>query len=115
MKLKYIKIITIFILVLSILIFVQNCFMFLVAGFGRKHDAVFIDDNNRNNIITLLEENTENFEEIPDIQRAVKIEYLALIHKDEVTIHYEDETTFIFNIKDTLKVIFNKHKSTQFS
>ena len=100
LKTKHLRIITVLILIISIIFFLWSSFSLLISGFAREHNAIEINDNNIDKIIFLLEENINCYEEIPDIQQAVKIEYLVLMHKDEITVHYEDETTYNFFIKD---------------
>ncbi len=100
LKYKHLKFIVVFILILSALLFLWNGFMLLNAGFVRENDYVIINDGNREKIASLLEENVDGYESIPDMKKAVKIEHLALMHKDKITVYYEDEKTYDFFIED---------------
>lgn len=72
--------------------------MIFLAGFTRECDTIIITDNNREKIVSLMEENIDCYKEIPDINQAKEIEHTALMHKNELTIYYEDETTYNFFI-----------------
>lgn len=100
MKSIHSKIITVLVLVICIIFFLCSSFSLLISGFVRDHNAIEISDNNKDKIISLLEENINCYEEIPNIRQAVKMEYIVLMHKDEITVHYDDETTYNFFIKD---------------
>ncbi len=72
-----------------------------IAGFGRENNAVVITDSNREHIDSLLRKDIAlnkyrdyNYEEIPPISEAIEIEYLVLLHKNEITIHYSDGSTY---------------------
>ena len=75
--------------------------MLILAGFTREYNTIIISDNNREKIISLIEENLDCYKEIPDISIAKKIEHTALMHKDEITIYYEDEKNYNFFIDNT--------------
>lgn len=98
MKTKILKWIAILILILSTLFFLQSISGLLIAGFLREHHAIEINDDNRKTLVSLLEENISCYEEIPAIEQATRVEYLALMHKDKITFHYNDETTHTFFI-----------------
>lgn len=103
MKYKILKPIIIILLILSVSVFLWNSFELFIAGFVRENYAITINDNNREKIASLLEKNTDCYEEIPPLDQAVKIEYIVLMHKDRITVHYADETTYVFFIKDAYK------------
>lgn len=103
MKYKGLKPIIIILLVLSVLAFLWNSIFLFLSGFIREHNAIKITDNNRTAVISLLKENVDCYEEVPNIEQAVKIEYLVLMHKDRITLYYSDETTYSFFIKDAYK------------
>ena len=86
---------------ISILFFLWNSLMLILAGFTREYNTIIISDNNREKIISLIEENLDCYKEIPDISIAKKIERTALMHKDEITIYYEDEKNYNFFIDNT--------------
>ena len=75
--------------------------MLILAGFTRENNTVIISDNNRDKIVSLIEENLDCYKEIPDISIAKKIEHTALMHKDKITIYCEDEKNYNFFINDT--------------
>ena len=71
-----------------------------IAGFVRENNAVVITDSNREHIDSLLRKDIDlnkerdyNYEEIPPISEAIEIEYLVSLHKNEITIHYNDGST----------------------
>lgn len=101
MKLKYVKVVALLFLIISIVFFLWNSIMIFVAGFVRECDTIIITDNNRAEIVSLMKENINCYEEIPDISRAKEIEYTALMHKDNLTVYYEDETTYDFFIDNS--------------
>ena len=72
--------------------------MILLAGFTRECDTIIITDNNREKIVSLMERNVDCYKEIPDISRVKEIKHTVLMHKDELTVYYEDETTYNFFI-----------------
>lgn len=91
------------VLVFSVMFFLWNSLDFCISGFMREHSAIEVSDANREDIEYLLSLNSGSYEDMPDIANAVKAEYLVLMHKDEVTITYNDETDFRFFIKDAYK------------
>lgn len=99
LKYKHLKFIVVFIFILSASLFLWNGFMLVSAGFVRENDCLIINDGNREKIISLLEETVDSYENIPDMKKAVKIEHLTLMHKDQITVYYEDETTYDFFIE----------------
>lgn len=100
MTLSFTRATAIGILFFAVIFFLLNSLPLFIAGFVRVHNAIEVSDANRENIGYLLDLNSEHYEDMPDIATAVKAEYLVLMHKDEVTITYDDETTFRFFIKD---------------
>lgn len=91
------------VVVLSLMFFLWNSLIFCISGFLREHNAIEVSDVNREDIEYLLSLNSDLYEDMPDIANAVKAEYLVLMHKDKVTITYDDETDFRFFIKDAYK------------
>lgn len=71
-----------------------------LSGFVRENNAVKITDSNREHIDSLLRKDIDvnkhrdyNYDEIPPISEAIEIEYLVLLYKNEITIHYNDGST----------------------
>ena len=99
-KTTNLRVLALVVLIWSILFLLHYGFEFLLCGFVRDHSAIEIDGNNRSVVDSLVHGSMKNDEEMPDIENAVKIEHLSLMHKDEITITYNDETTFRFFIKN---------------
>ena len=89
---------TVLLLIISILFFLSNAFILLISGFAREHNAIDINNNNRETVISLFEENIDYHEQVPDINKVTKIEHLVLLHDDKITVYYQDGTTYDFLI-----------------
>ena len=92
-KTTCLRAVAVVVLVLSVLVLIPCNFEFFLCVFVREESALELNDYNRPIIEALL---TDSEEEVPDIENAEKIEYLALMSKDKVTITYNDGTEHRF-------------------
>ncbi len=84
----------ILLLVVSVLFFLWNSFLLCLKGFVRDNTMVEITDNNRKEIVSLIEKRSALCEELPNIDQIEKIEHLALMHKDQITVYEKDGTRY---------------------
>lgn len=110
MKTKLLKFVVKLVMVLSIFIVLWNGFLLFIAGFVREHNGIELDDDNRKTIVSLMKENVDCYEQIPSIKKATKIEHLALMHKDEITVYYADGTTYSFFIKNYELILYIRNE-----
>lgn len=103
MKSRYTNAIITIALTLSVLSFIWNCTVLDICINEREHNALEITDENRETVKSLLYGNIEDSENIPDMANATQIEYLVLMHKDEITISYGDTNQYRFFIRDAYK------------
>lgn len=93
LKTTCLRVLAVVVLVLSVLVLLPCNFEFFLCVFVREESALELNDYNRPIIEALL---TDSEEAVPDIENAEKIEYLALMSKDKVTITYNDGTDHRF-------------------
>lgn len=107
---KLIRVLAVFVIIISILIFLGNCLMLYIAGFVRECDRIKITDDNKETVVALVEEtiaslikekkdsttDVEYYEKMPDISKAKEIERYAKFRDVEITIYYEDGTRYFF-------------------
>ena len=94
MKTVRFRILMILLLVVSILFFLWNSLLLLSKGFARENEMIEITDDNRKEIASLIEEKSALREKLPNIDQIEKIEHLALMHKDQITVYEKDGTTY---------------------
>lgn len=108
MKNRHIKLTAIIILIFSIIVFLWNGFL-LFLGCISENREIEINDYNFMTIDEILYQSIASYDEIPDISNATKIEYIMLMHKDKVTIYYEDKTEHIFFIVNGYENLFTQY------
>lgn len=101
MMIAHLRAFAVVLLSFSVLFFMCNGILLVLIGFLTS-DQIALDLNadNRPAVAPLVCESIKNGEEMPGIEHAVRIEYVPLLHKDKVTIFYNDGADFCFYIKD---------------
>lgn len=102
---KGVKAAAIVILIISFIFLLWYGAIIFVCGEVRVNNAVDIDDENREEIAGVIEhakykDTGSDYDSIPDIADAVRVEHLALMHKQEVTFFYKDGSDFRIFIRD---------------
>lgn len=108
MKKRHMNIIAIIILILSTIVFLWNAFL-IRLGYESGNRDIQVTNYNIGKINNILSESCDSYEEIPDVSNATRIEYNMLMHKDAVTIYYEDGNEYVFIIRDGYKNRFTQY------
>ena len=87
----------------------------VIVGVMKENHAIEIDDENKEQVIILLQKSVDVNDEIININNIVKIEYLVLMHNNEVTVYYEDDTTDRFFNKDVNDPLFSYIKENGYN
>lgn len=90
------KALGIFILIIAILFFLQSIFVIYFIGKFRECDKIKVTDNNRETILSMMEEAYDDYKDIPDMSRAKDVVRFRWMHDTEITICYEDGTNYSF-------------------
>lgn len=112
-ELKYIRVLIIIGLIISIVFFLSGSLTVYMKGFLRECDRIVVTDNNREKLVSLIEEtldaliketedalmSADYYKKMPDINRAKEIECWVKLHKDDITVFYEDGTTYSFYVR----------------
>ena len=85
----------------------ESFFIWLGSESGNRD--IQVTNYNIGTINSIMSESCDFYEEIPDISNATRIEYNMLMHKDRVTIYYEDETEYVFIIKNGYENSFTQY------
>lgn len=83
-----------FALIIAILFFLQSIFVIYFIGKFRECDRIKVTDNNRQKIVSMMEEGCDDYKDIPDMSRAKVIERDSFMHDTKLTVYYEDGTTY---------------------
>lgn len=101
MKKTAVRILVIFVLIVSVLLFLTGCIPVLLAGGVREENALDINDENREYIESQLKywAEVEDRDEVPDMQDAVRISYLVKFDDYYFKVEFNDqrEYTLIIN------------------
>ena len=97
MKKRFLTIGSILVSVISILLILWQAFGFLLINSNGSR-SVAINDNNRQEIESLISQNLENDEFVPNIDKASNVKWKTLMHKDQIVVKYNDEEPFVFYI-----------------
>ena len=88
-------------LIISVIALLWGGVMIFVSGEVRNHNAVDIDDTNRDEIAQLADIakyketiDGESYNGIPDLKDAVRVDHLSLMHKDEINFLYKDGSSY---------------------
>ena len=88
-NMKKLKIAIVIIMVLSIVNFILSAIVIVVSGTGRENYAINLTDENVKSIENIIGTVADK-SVLSD--NAVKVEYIALMHKDAITVYYDDES-----------------------
>ena len=108
MKKRHMNVIAIIIIILSTIVFLWKAF-FIWLGSESVNRDIQVTNYNIGTINSIMSESCDFYEEIPDISNATRIEYNMLMHKDRVTIYYEDETEYVFIIRNGYENEFTQY------
>ena len=108
MKKRHMNVIAIIIIILSTIVFLWKAF-FIWLGSESGNRDIQVTNYNIGTINSIMSESCDFYEEIPDISNATRIEYNMLMHKDRVTIYYEDETEYVFIIRNGYENKFTQY------
>ena len=97
MKKRFLTIGSILVAIISILLILWQAFGFLLINSNGSR-SVAINDNNRQEIESLISQNIENDEFVLNIDKASNVEWQTLMHKDQIVVNYNDEEPFVFYI-----------------
>ena len=97
MKKRFLTIGSILVAIISILLILWQAFGFLIINSNGSR-SVAINDNNRQEIESLISQNIENDEFVLNIDKASNVEWQTLMHKDQIVVNYNDEEPFVFYI-----------------
>ena len=100
--------IIIIIIILSTIVFLWKVFLIWLGSESGNRD-IQVTNYNIGTINSIMSESCDFYEEIPDISNATRIEYNMLMHKDRVTIYYEDETEYVFIIRNGYENEFTQY------
>lgn len=110
-ELKYIRVLTVLGLIVTILFFLSGSVGIWMSGVLRESDRIKVTDENREQITSLMEETIASLNEtwepflegdgfdVPDVSRAKEIDCKIGWHDYQITIYYEDGTEHFFAIR----------------
>ena len=90
------KVLKYFVLIISILFFLHIILVIYFIGKFRECDRVKVTDNNRQKIVSMMEEAYDDYKDIPDMSRAKVVERRFFMHDAKLTVYYKDGTNYSF-------------------
>ncbi|MBQ7927007.1 MAG: hypothetical protein IJ335_12070 [Lachnospiraceae bacterium] len=90
------KVLKYFVLIISILFFLHSILVIYFIGKFRECDRVKVTDNNRQKIVSMMEEAYDDYKDIPDMSRAKVVERRFFMHDAKLTVYYKDGTNYSF-------------------
>ena len=97
MKKRFLTIGSVLIAIICVLLILWQVLCFLLIN-SNGCRSVAINDNNRQEIGSLISQNIENDEFVLNIDKASNVEWQTLMHKDQIVVNYNDEEPFAFYI-----------------